>query len=332
MGLLDLDTTSDDDVWVVLRRVHFYASDLILNETEAFGVGPGERRLLDALDYAVAVGRPSVSTSTLCNVIPAPMKYSTALSTLQRMEEREWVTSRTENASKRQRWEITDKGDQIRELYGQISEQPLQQLYAAASQNLREHLFEFGRRALDFMNDRLVPVLDAVEESEAQPLRIDHWRALRRVHFYLSDLIVRETEPMGVGMNERRVLDTFGFAHKHGVDGLSVTSIGRLNLVLTRQNILSVLERAQARGWVTQTSPARTRNALWDLTDKGRRVREIYKAYAQLKLCEVYGMTYGVSQNEEDGYRFLELTKAAQRYRDVRFIPVIDELRHTRVG
>jgi DNA-binding MarR family transcriptional regulator len=328
MGVLDLDTRSDNDVWVVLRRVHFYASDLILHETEVFGVGPGERRLLDALDYAMTVGRSSVSTGTLCNVIPAPMKYSTALSTLQRMEERSWVTACTEEASRRQRWKITDKGDRIRTLYGQISKQILQQLYASAEEDLQEHLFELGQRALDFMNDRLVPALDAVEEIEAQPAPSDHWEALGRVHFYLSDLIVRETEPMGVGMNERRVLDTFGFAHKHGIDGLSVASIGRLSLVLTRQHILSVLERAQARGWVSQVGPARTRNVRWDLTDKGRRVREIYKAYAQLKLWEVYGMTYGVSQQAYDNDRFLELTKAAQHYRDARLVPVIDELRH----
>ncbi len=319
-----VDTTDDDNVWVVLRRVNFYTGDLILRETEQIGVGVLERRLLDALGYAEESGRDWVGTSVLCAIVQAPMKHSTALSTLQRMVEQSWVISKADSdGSKRQQWQLTDSGRQVRSLYGQIAEQVIQRLYGEAGEDLRDVLFDIGRSALAFMNDRVIPILDYIGQSRATELTTTNWQALRSVHFYLSDLIVRETAPMGVGMSDRRVMDAIGFArHRDIQSGLNVATICKLNSVLTRQVVLSVLDRASERGWVTKIPSSKGRPR-WDLTDKGASVREIYKRYAQLKLCEVYGRQWG----EEGGQAFLQLAQVAQSYRDARLEPVLTSIR-----
>lgn len=319
-----VDTTDDNNVWVVLRRVNFYTGDLILRETEPIGVGVVERRLLDALGYAEESGRDWVGTSVLCAIVQAPMKHSTALSTLQRMTDQSWVVAQPKSdGSKRQNWQLTDSGRKVRSLYGQIAEQVIERLYADAGDELRDALFDIGRSALAFMNDRVIPILDYIGQTRATELTTANWQALRSVHFYLSDLIVRETAPMGVGMNDRRVMDALGFArHRDIQGGLNVATICKLNAVLTRQIVLSVLDRASERGWVVKIESTKGRPR-WDLTEKGASVREIYKRYAQLKLCEVYGRQWG----EENGEAFLHLAQVAQSYRDARLEPVVASIR-----
>lgn len=316
-----VDTTSDDNLWVVLRRVHFFAGDLITSGLSAIDVNTSERRILDALDDAESRGHASVSTATLCViVIPSP-KPSTALSTLRRMRARGWVESTGDNNG--QHWSLAPGGRETRRLYGQIAEQIQEQIYAEANKIVRPHLNRFGHRALTFMDERVVPILDGVAVTEAQPRPRTTWAALRRVHFHLSDRIAQETASMDVGMNERRVLDALGLTRKKAIEygvempGLSVATFCRLNPALTRQIVLSTLEKAEARHWVAKTRPTSPRGWLWDLTPKGVKIRETYKRYAQHKLREVYEL------NNDDQLLFRQLTLSAQAYRNARLEPIV---------
>lgn len=322
MASYPVDTTSDDNPWVVLRRVHFYAGDLIASELEKIGVSVIERRILDAFDDAETYGRVSVSTGTLCVMVLPPPKPSTAMSTLRRMQQRGWIET-VGDSKVGQLWSLLPAGRTTRQLYGQIAEQIQEQIYAEADETLREHLDRFGQRAMMFMDDRMVPIFDAVENTEPRRKQRDMWPALRRVHFHLSDRIARENASMDVGMNERRVLDALGYTRKRASEasvqmpGLGVATICKLNPALTRQTTLSTLEKAAAKGWVIKTQPTTPRGWLWDLTDKGVAVRETYKRYAQHKLRGVYEL------NDEDQQLFLQLTLTAQAYRDARLEPIV---------
>ncbi len=326
---------ADDKWWVVLRRVHFYISDLVVAATRPHRVGVIERRLLDALDYVEKSGAGGgVSVATICAIIQAPTKYQTAVSALDRMQGHGWVMSferaDSEERSRRSNllWQLTPSGRNVRETYGKITESIMKSVYAEAEVSRRERLFQHGELAVEYMNERVGAILDVSEGPTTGDFDPKMWAALRRTHFYINDLIFREIEPVGVGLVERRVLDAISFARKHGaVDGIDVATMCRLNEALSRQNAISALERMANRQWVAraENGSASQGRVPWRLIEKGDKVRKNYKRYTEYKLREVYETGHEHTAEPTD---MLELAQSAQAYRNERLVPVVEQYLH----
>lgn len=329
-------TNGDEKWWVVLRRVHFYISDLIVAATRPHRVGVIERRLLDALDYVETSGaKGGVSVATVCAIIQAPTKYQTAVSALDRMQGHGWVESfeRADSGERSRRsnllWQLTDSGRNIRETYGRITEDIMKSVYGEAEQSRHARLFQHGELAVEYMNERVRAILDVSEGPTSGGFDPKTWAALRRTHFYINDLIFREIEPVGVGLVERRVLDTISFARKHGaVGGIDVATMCRLNEALTRQNAISALDRMAARDWVARCDAVSVGQGRvpWRLVEKGDKVRKNYKRYTEYKLREVYETGH---EHMAEPVGMLELALSGQAYRNQRLVPVVEQYLHT---
>jgi len=323
-----VDTVSDDNIWVVLRRIHFFIGDVIEERFEPLRVGVMERRILEALTYAETSGTNELSAATLCVLIPVAPKPATAASALKRMEQRGWVTNTTrDDDAKTKLWLLTDEGRKIRELYRQIGVEAIQQVHADNGEHRSLQLYRWSDLATSYMNNRVVPILDFAEGVRSEPLQLDRWSALLRIHFYINDLIFREIEPVGVGQIERRIFDVLGFARKHNVnDGLDIATMCRLNEALNRQTGQAALERMLNLNWVSKQSftAAAGLRWRWNLTPDGSSIREIYKRYAQHKFREVYESAVNT---EADRTEFLLVSQSAQAYRDSRLLPILDRYR-----
>lgn len=325
-----IDTVSDNKVWVMMRRVHFHISDLVANQLHRRMIATTDRRILDALDYADISGLSSVSVSTLCAMVPILLRPQTAGSALVRLSERDLV-DRADVEESSNHWQLTDRGHETRIDYGREVEQLLSRLLGPDEDPLTEILLHQAGLATGSMNDRLLPVLEFAGglDAHAAPEPSTGWSALRRIHFYIDDLIYREIEPFGVGRVERRVLDSLGYARKHGIiGGLNVGTICRLNEAVSRQVVETALARMAAQHWVvkhidpTKKVGSRLRQR-WDLTAKGETIRETYKRYAQVRLREV------IDLDEDHRASLLELARRAHHHRDSRCLPVIDYFQRT---
>ena len=148
------------------------------------------------------------------------------------------------------------------------------------------------------------------------------WAALRRVHFYINDLIFWDLHPLGVGVNERRVLDALAFADARGaVDGLPVAAI--CNLIpprTTPQTVGSVLERMRDLGWVEalEASLGRGRGRPWRIDDRGRQVRTACTRIVEMILQENY---HRATTEQRDA--LLAFGQAAAEFIDSRLVPVM---------
>ncbi len=316
------DDLAGEDQWNILRKVHFFINDLIVDALDAMGVSVAERRVLDALAYVDRFDAvEGVAAADLCDLMPSGMKIQSASSTLGRLEQVGLVESsvqgREDRTKDRSIWRITHKGHQKRFLYISSAERILREVYADAFDddhqvnNFKLHQRRAARRfeaaqrfaiAMRHIDERYLPVLQLTHGSvcDDQRLERDMWAALRRTHFHVNDLIYREMEPIGIGPVERRVLDSLAFAYKAGaVDGIPVATICALtSRANSRQAVAMALERMSAGSpgspgpnWVEQGEPlstGRRRGRLWRLTSDGVRVRRNYSRYARHKIQETY--------------------------------------------
>ena len=154
------------------------------------------------------------------------------------------------------------------------------------------------------------------------------WASLRRVHFYIGDLIFWDLERLGVGVIERRVLDTLAYAETSGAnDGLPVAAICDLIPARTKpQTVGSVLDRMKDLGWVEITEPSpgsgpgqgRGRGRHWRLSTRGRGVREGCKQIVEMILQENYHKA--TDQQLETLFNF---GQAAMEFIDAKLVPVV---------
>ena len=116
----------DDPNWELVRRAHYFITELISEIYLRHGVGPSERRLLDSLDYTQKVKtlkggflETPVAITTLSKI--AGVRVQSAISALERMAERhEWVerihgdVPCPPGSRSRNRWKMTEVGFQHR--------------------------------------------------------------------------------------------------------------------------------------------------------------------------------------------------------------------------
>lgn len=335
-------------LWDSLRRVHFYISDLATETLESRGIAIPERRVLDGLAYVARFSAAGgVTVTDLCDLMPSGVKTQTATSTLARLEKKGWVASsavagRRDRVRDKHLWHLTGDGHDKRSLYIDAVEQILKEVYAEAFldgpqrerlKHLQSQAEERFSTAMNFIDERYLPVLElaggAVEELPE--LERDMWAALRRTHFYISDLIYREIEPVGIGPAERRVLDALGFAYSRGaVDGIPIAVICDLNRAANRQSVTMALERMSdtdsgaGPGWVEQSKSVRAgrrRGRLWRMTGKGLRVRRTYMRYARHKIQEAYELD-DASQRSDDA--LLKIAESAESYRNRLLEPIVE--------
>ncbi|MCP3988820.1 MAG: hypothetical protein GY724_07090 [Actinomycetia bacterium] len=148
------------------------------------------------------------------------------------------------------------------------------------------------------------------------------WASLRRVHFYISDLVFRDLHPLGVGVIERRVLDALAFAEARGAtDGMPVAAICKLIPPRTTpQTVGSVLERMKDVGWVELlgASASKGRGRHWRLSERGRQLRTVGKQIIEMILQENYHRA--TTQQRE---ALLTFGQAAAEFMDSRLVPVV---------
>jgi len=322
-GQVEIDTSS---TWPALRRVHFYISDLIFWDLDPLGVGVIERRILDTLAYAESQGATDgLPIATICDLVPPRLKPQTAASVLERMRDSGWVEvlSQGPGRGRGRAWRLNTLGREVREACKQIVEMILRENYHDATPQQLEALLSLSQAAMEFMDTRMAPVVHLADPAASrEPDRLPNWAALRRTHFYVHDLIFKEVEPIGVGVSERRILDTLGFAeHRGAAEGITAKTVCDLIAAPIRSQAAGVvLERMQHGGWVEQrsrqTEGARSNN-FWRLTDRGRHVRGVYKGFAESVIREVYGR-----QGRELGI-LLALAQTTERHRSVRLEPII---------
>ncbi|MEM7338280.1 MAG: hypothetical protein AAF467_06520 [Actinomycetota bacterium] len=153
--------------------------------------------------------------------------------------------------------------------------------------------------------------------------RLD-WGPLRRVHFYVSDLIARDLGAFGVYVPERRVFEAlhFGESVSHQ-DGVSIAAIcGMLPENPPAQTVASTLERMRTQGWVEQLarkSVGPHGGRLWALTDDGRGVRDRYKQIVEVTLREFYS-----DATNEELSAMLKNGRAALALQNELLVPVAD--------
>lgn len=127
----------------------------------------------------------------------------------------------------------------------------------------------------------------AADEADAP------WPALRRVHFYVSDLFFRQAARIDIDVANRRVLDYLDFAQDRGaLDGLTVRDLCELIPPRTRtQQVSATLDRLRGRGFVEPGAERVTgerRGRLWRLTEAGQAARGSYKLLMEEILRDVY--------------------------------------------
>jgi DNA-binding MarR family transcriptional regulator len=324
-GRVEPDPADAESPWTSLRRVHFYIDDLVFWEIERLGIGLIERRVLDTLAFAEAQGaRDGIPVAAICDLIPPRTNPQTVGSALERMRELGWVEILDSSMSRGRRWRLSARGREVRRACKDIVEMILQENYHKATDQQLEALLDFGQAAMEFMDTKLAPVVHRADPAASigAPARRPNWAALRRTHFYINDLIFTEVEPIGVGANERRVLDALGFAAHHGArSGVTVKTICDLIAAPLRpQAASSVLQRMETWGWVAANNDERSgrrRGRRWHLSDGGRHIRGVYKEFAEVVMRDVYG------RRAPDLGELLALAQTAERHRSVRLEPIV---------
>ncbi len=119
------------------------------------------------------------------------------------------------------------------------------------------------------------------------------WAALRRVHFYVSDLFFRQAARIDIDFANRRVLDYLDFARDRGaLDGLTVRDLCELIPPRMRtQQVVATIDRLRDRGFVEPGDERTTglrRGRLWRLTEAGQAARTAYKTLMEEILQDVY--------------------------------------------
>lgn len=318
----------DDPSWPHLRLTHFYINDLFFRETEPMGIGVPERRYLDALSFARKRGAgQGVTVGTLCGLMPPATKTTTAVSLLERLEAAGWVEARKPADGKRGRlWRLTDEGADRRTEYNPIAENIFRKVYAGSTEEL-DILKRMGQSASTSRESRLSPIVGRVVDGRVDKhVHEPDWAALRRAHFYISDLFYHAAEPVGVGPIERRILDSLGFARQEGrLDGVTVATLCKLIQPDTQpQTVSSALSRMSERnGWIApeELSDAadRRRGRRWRLTEKGDKVRAFYKTAIEDILRDVHN-----GAEPEDQATLLRLARSGVQFRDDRLRPILE--------
>lgn len=149
------------------------------------------------------------------------------------------------------------------------------------------------------------------------------WASLRRVHFYVNDLIVRDLDRIGVSVLDRRVLDALEFAEERGADdGIPVATMCDLISPKPKpQTVGSALDRMSSMGWVEahSRSTGGRRGRRWRLLPVGHEVRSAYKSIAETTLQEIYS---GATERQQE--TLLAHGLSAMKFMDDELGPVVD--------
>ena len=306
-----IDTVDDANVWVMGRRVHWYADDLIAHQLHKRNIRTAERRLLDALFYVDRCGIERASTAVLCALTPT-LKSQTAASVLDRLRRAELIGGDTSDGGRIRRWWLAEAGRKTREDYCGEAERQLQVLFDTRSGESVNALLDRVPAALDLVESRLFPRVQyhAAGEAVRPAPPSTPWSALRRVHLHLSDHLYHETELFGIGPVERRVLDALGYARKMCVPCLNVGTLCRLSEAVTRTVVQTALDNLRMRRLVEMSGE--TGRILWSLTAIGDSAREAYKRCAQLRLREFW------DPDQIHSAELLDLMRRAHEHRDRR--------------
>lgn len=325
-----INTNDDEDVFVVMRRVHWYVDDLISHTLYRRGIGTSERRLLDALQYARQRGVEAVSTSSLCDLAPT-LRPQTAVSVLNRLENQSGRTlvRGVGTQGRNKLWSLTDEGFSIREAYSKEVERQLQVFFDSRFGSSRNSLLDRVPTALDYIHTYRIPIVDRLIGGPIAPpfVPTTAWSGLRLVHLYISDTLYHQFQAIGVGHVDRRVLDVIGYAGKHGLpEGLNLGTICRLNDALTRTVAHTAVKRMVEWGWLAEKVDGnKTKHSagriLWRLTDRGHAAREAYKRRSQLLLQEIY------DPNRDCPDSLMAVASEAHSHRDGRLLPGLDYLK-----
>ncbi len=343
-----IDTGDESDVFVIMRKVHWYVDDLIANHLHRRGIRTAERRVLDALYFSHHRGAEEMPTPAICELVPT-LPPQTAASVLARLESRRRNADETDGANGNGRrrgkasnppeglvaasqsgrtkfWRLTETGIQTRAAYCKDVERQLQVFYDSRKGRASNPLLDRVPAALDYINVYLNPSVDrSVSELRPNLVPTSPWSGLRRVHLYVSDSLYHAMRLTGVGPVERRVLDAIGYARKHKLDGLNLGTICRLNDALTRPVAQTAINRLVNWGWLKRIEndmkEHSTGRVLWSLTAKGDQAREAYKRRTILLLREVF-------DPEGNGRKLADLIKAAHDHRDGRLLPGLDYLKY----
>ena len=282
-----IDTTDDSHVWVVARRVHWHADDLIAHQLHNRNIRTTDRRLLDAMYYTHACGQERATTAALCALAPM-FKIQTASSILERLRGKGLVGRGTAADGRTREWWLTSDGHELRKDYCGEAERQLQNTFDTRSGLTSNILLDRVPAALDLVDGRLFPRVQhhAAGDAKQPDPPSTLWSALRRVHLHITDCLYHETETYGIGPVERRVLDALGYARKMEVSCLNVGTMCRLSEAVTRTVVQTALENLRSGGLVSRT--ARDGRNLWALTSTGDLFRESYKRATQLRLRETY--------------------------------------------
>ena len=319
-----INTNDDNDVFVVMRRVHWHADDIIAHILWRSEISSAERRLLDALYYAKRRGLERLSTSALCDMTPT-LRPQTAASILRRLTDKNGLSFvRDEgNHDRQQHWSLTDDGEQRRSDCCVEIERQLQVFYDSRVGSSRNPFLERVPDALEYIDAFLTPVIDRFCSGSLAPAPkpLTMWSGLRRVHFYISDAVYLHTQNFGIGPVERRVLDAIGYGRKNGLtDGLNLGTICRLCDAVTRPVAQTAVKRLVDWNWLSQTvdhskNKRSAGRVLWRLTEQGDAAREAYKRRTQLLLREI------LDPNKVHGGDLFDLAVQAGEQRNRRLSP-----------
>ncbi|MEM7338279.1 MAG: MarR family winged helix-turn-helix transcriptional regulator [Actinomycetota bacterium] len=319
----DSPATSGD--WASVRRVHFYVSDLIARDIEAFGIGVPERRMFEALHFGEWVShQDGVSVAAICEMIPERPAAQTVASILDRMHTQGWVerlATKSAGPHGGRLWSLSPGGREVRNEYKRIVEIVLQEVYSDATNEERAALLDNARVAMQQRHTLLAPVADPSAPSDT-PTR-NNWGALRATHFYINDELLSRAKRLGVEVVERRVLDYLAFADDRGAsDGVRLPALSAMIPGAPRlQTVESVLERMMLWGWTEKMEDAPSgpkRQAVrWRLTPRGHEIRVGYNGFAEVTLRQVY--TDGGSTD-----RMLSLAAKAEQHRVLRILPIVE--------
>jgi len=116
---------------------------------------------------------------------------------------------------------------------------------------------------------------------------------LRRVHFFISDEIESVMRRLEVSSTERRVLDALNYSggqvEEEGIDVSTICDL--VGVPIRHQTVASTLKRMVKEDLVAHTGPIRIgvrRGTGWRITERGQRLRTIYKGVAEAVLSAIY--------------------------------------------
>ncbi len=154
-------TTPPSTAWSALRQIHLYLSDYTYRETELFGIGPVERRVLDAIGYARKNGGPphGLNVGTLCRLSEAVTR-PVIQTALENLRESHVVEQHRIGDSRRSYWSLTETGESIREAYKRLTQIHLREVYDPDQTN-SAGLLSLMRQAHQVRDRRLLPALNS---------------------------------------------------------------------------------------------------------------------------------------------------------------------------